>query len=207
MYANGFNLYRPVDIPLDIFVEELKLGFFANNQILFKGLHSVLPYDVDHTSWSIPNEPWTWSYIVYGILHMTWTVSDVHMKPITKFYRIPRNILIDYLKTEGITYEIPPENCHTLRYKIWHFLEVPKVSILSTFIGSYFFSNFKHDYLVRWKLSIQSSRAARMLHYFNTILILVSVFIFCVETLPVLRPRMIFILTLAVFFNYQCLII
>ena len=45
----------------------------------------------------------------------------------TKFYRIPRNILIDYLKTEGITYEIPPENCHTLRYKIWHFLEVPKV--------------------------------------------------------------------------------
>ena len=76
---------------------------------------------------------WIWSYIVYGIPHMTWTISDVRMEPVTKFYRIPRNILIDYLKTEGITYEIPPENCHTLRYKIWHFLEVPKVSILSAY--------------------------------------------------------------------------
>ena len=145
---------------------------------------------------------WIWSYIVYGIPHMTWTISDVRMEPVTKFYRIPRNILIDYLKTEGITYEIPPENCHTLRYKIWHFLEVPKVSILSAFrICCFFFYD-----LVRLKLLIQSSRAARMLHYFNTILILVSVFIFCVETLPVLRPRLVFILNLAILFIHQSLI-
>ena len=55
------------------------------------------------------------------------TPIHIKTKPKLQFYRIPRNILIDYLKTEGITYEIPPENCHTLRYKIWHFLEVPKV--------------------------------------------------------------------------------
>ena len=133
---------------------------------------------------------------------MICTISHEHMKPITKFYRIPRNILIDYLKTEGITYEIPPENCHTLRYKIWHFLEVPKVSILSAFSSCCFF----FDDLVRWIFLIQSSRAARMLHYFNTILILVSVFIFCVETLPVLRPRMVFILTLAILFDDQSMI-
>ena len=58
--------------------------------------------------------------------------ENFHFETSSKFYRIPRNILIDYLKTEGITYEIPPENCHTLRYKIWHFLEVPKVSFPAT---------------------------------------------------------------------------
>ena len=60
----------------------------------------------------------------------------IKTKPKLQFYRIPRNILIDYLKTEGITYEIPPENCHTLRYKIWHFLEVPKVKFGTTTGGA-----------------------------------------------------------------------
>ena len=152
---------------------------------------------MDHTVWFILNEPIdrVISNTTYEMYHMVWSTSHVNMQPITKFYRIPRNILIDYLKTEGITYEIPPENCHTLRYKIWHFLEVPKVSILSAFRICYLF----FDGLVRWKLLIQSSRAARMLHYFNTILILVSVFIFCVETLPVLRPRLVFIFGPAVY--------
>ena len=100
VYENGFSLYRPNDIPLDIFVEELK------------------------------------------------------------FYRFPKHILIEYLKTEGIQCDIPPEGTTPLRYKIWHFLEVPK-----------------------------SSPCARYFHYFNTILIVISVFMFCFETLPVLRQN------------------
>lgn len=120
-----------------------------------------------------------------------WHFIQIEKETEIKFYRIPRNILIDYLKTEGITYEIPPENCHTLRYKIWHFLEVPKVKYFVFLIGG------ATAHSIIW---IKSSRAARMLHYFNTILILVSVFIFCVETLPVLRPRSVFISILAFLF-------
>ena len=61
---------------------------------------------------------------------------------------------------KGIQCDIPPEGTTPLRYKIWHFLEVPK-----------------------------SSPGARYFHYFNTILIVISVFMFCFETLPFLRQN------------------
>ena len=71
IYINGYVLCRPSEIPLDIFIEELK------------------------------------------------------------FYRLPKRVLVEYLKTEGIEIHTPPDISHRLRYKIWYFLEVPKVKQIS----------------------------------------------------------------------------
>ena len=116
MYVNGFILQRPTEIPLDIFIEELK------------------------------------------------------------FYRLPKSVLVEYLKTEGIEIHTPPDISHRLRYKIWYFLEVPKVNLVLSNITQ-----------VDQSVSFQSSHGAQCLHYFNTILILISVFMFCIETHPVFR--------------------